>query len=39
MKKEKCCSKILKSLGALAIVGAVVGLVKNKLGKKKEIKG
>jgi len=35
---KKCCTKFLKSVGILAAVGAVVGLVKKeKSAKKKKI--
>jgi len=34
--KKKCCGKLLKVLGALAAVGAVVGLVKKKKDPKKK---
>lgn len=33
---KKCCTKFLKTIGVLAVVGAVVGLVKKKKPAKKE---
>ncbi len=34
--KKKCCGKLLKVLGVLATVGAVVGLAKKKKDSKKK---